>query len=37
MHDVASKVHWHEPVGGKRAGYGKWGKVKTPYDLFMES
>ena len=37
MHDVAEKVHWHEPIGGKRAGFGKWGKVKTPYDLFMES
>jgi len=37
MHDVASKVHWHEPMGGKRAGFGKWGKVKTPYDLFMDS
>ena len=37
MHDVASKVHWHEPAGGKRAGFGKWGRVKTPYDVFMES
>jgi len=37
MHDVATKVHWHEPTGGKRAGYGKWGRVKTPYDQFMES
>src|SRR5207302_2836809 len=37
MHDVAHKVHWHEPTGGKRAGFGKWGRVKTPYDLFMES
>ncbi|MGH7556132.1 MAG: cupin domain-containing protein, partial [Longimicrobiales bacterium] len=37
MHDVASQVHWHEPKYGQRAGFGKWGKVKTPYDLFMES
>src|SRR5215467_4810568 len=37
MHDVAARVHWHEPTGGKRAGFGKWGRVKTPYDLFMES
>src|ERR1051326_9006329 len=37
MHDVAAKVHWHEPTGGKRAGFGKWGRVKTPYDVFMES
>ena len=37
MHDVASKVHWHEPTGGKRAGFGSWGRVKTPYDQFMES
>src|ERR1700704_1860842 len=37
MHDVAAKVHWHEPTGGKRAGFGKWGRVKTPYDAFMDS
>src|SRR5205809_992915 len=29
MHDVASKVHWHEPTGGKRAGFGKWGRGST--------
>ena len=37
MHDIAAKVHWHEPTGGRRAGFGKWGRVKTPYDSFMES
>jgi len=37
VHDVANKSHWHEPSGGKRAGFGQWGRVKTPYDLFMES
>src|SRR5215469_3450950 len=35
-HD-APGVHWHEPTGTKRAGYGKFGRPKTPYDLFMES
>ena len=29
--------HWHEPTAGKRAGFGKFGRPKTPYDLFMES
>ncbi len=37
MHDVTSKTHWHEPTAGKRAGFGKWGRVKTPYDEFMDS
>src|SRR6188474_2430543 len=37
MHDVPGQVHWHEPVGGKRAGFGKFGRPKTPYDIFMES
>ncbi|HTP84032.1 MAG TPA: cupin domain-containing protein, partial [Alphaproteobacteria bacterium] len=35
-HD-APGVHWHEPTGTKRAGYGKFGRPKTPYDLFMET
>ena len=37
MHDVVGKSHWHEPTTGQRAGFGKWGRVKTPYDIFMES
>ncbi len=37
MHDVPGQTHWHEPAGGKRAGFGKFGRPKTPYDLFMES
>ena len=37
MHDVPGQVHWHEPTGGKRAGFGKFGRPKTPYDNFMES
>jgi quercetin dioxygenase-like cupin family protein len=37
MHEVTAKTHWHEPSGGKRAGFGKFGRPKTPYDLFMES
>ena len=36
MHDVPG-VHWHEPTAGRRAGFGKFGRPKTPYDLFMES
>src|SRR5690349_3285344 len=37
MHDVPGQTHWHEPTGGKRAGFGKFGRPKTPYDNFMES
>ena len=37
MHDVPGQTHWQEPTGGKRAGVGKFGRPKTPYDLFMES
>ena len=37
MHDVPDQVHWHEPTGGKRAGFGKFGRPKTPYDSFMEA
>ncbi len=37
MHEIAGQVHWHEPTGFKRAGFGKFGRPKTPYDLFMES
>jgi quercetin dioxygenase-like cupin family protein len=37
MHDATGEVHWHEPAGYKRAGYGKFDRPKTPYDLFMES
>src|ERR1700739_1080699 len=37
MHEIAGKVHWHEPSAGGRAGFGKFGRPKTPYDLFMES
>ena len=36
MHDVPGS-HWHEPTAGKRACFGKFGRPKTPYDLFMES
>jgi mannose-6-phosphate isomerase-like protein (cupin superfamily) len=37
MHEIAGQVHWHEPSGFKRAGFGKFGRPKTPYDLFMET
>src|ERR1700675_1240462 len=36
MHDVPGS-HWHEPTAGKRAGFGKFGRPKTPYDQFMEA
>ncbi len=36
MHDeMSGKVHWHEPVAGKRAGYGKFGQPMSDYDRFM--
>lgn len=37
MHEVTSKSHWHEPSGGKKAGFGDFKKPKTPYDEFMDS
>jgi quercetin dioxygenase-like cupin family protein len=38
MHEVTAKSsHWHEPAGGKRAGFGQFGRPKTPYDQFMEA
>src|SRR5208282_562551 len=37
MHEITGQVHWHEPSGFKRAGFGKFGRPKTPYDLFMEA
>jgi quercetin dioxygenase-like cupin family protein len=37
MHEITGQVHWHEPSGFKRAGFGKFDRPKTPYDLFMES
>ena len=36
-HDVPGQVHWHEPAGGKKAGYGKFGRPALPYDKFMEA
>ena len=36
MHEIAGQVHWHEPSGFKRAGFGKFSRPKTPYDLFMD-
>jgi mannose-6-phosphate isomerase-like protein (cupin superfamily) len=36
-HGDAKTVHWHEPTGNQRAGYGKFGRVKMPYDRFMEA
>lgn len=36
MHEVTGRTHWHEPAAGNRAGFGKFRRVKMPYDLFME-
>ena len=37
MHEISGRTHWHEPAAGNRAGFGKFRRVKTPYDLFIES
>ena len=37
MHELTGRTHWHEPTGENRAGFGQFGRPKTPYDLFMES
>src|SRR5215472_44225 len=37
MHELTGRTHWHEPTGNDRAGFGAFGRPKTPYDLFMES
>src|SRR5262249_35789285 len=37
MHDVPGQTHGQEPAYGQRAGFGKFGRPKTPYDSFMES
>jgi mannose-6-phosphate isomerase-like protein (cupin superfamily) len=37
MHELTGRTHWHEPAGNERAGFGQFGRPKTPYDLFMES
>jgi mannose-6-phosphate isomerase-like protein (cupin superfamily) len=36
MHDY-TQSHWHEPTGKQRAGFGKFKKPDSPYDLFMQS
>jgi mannose-6-phosphate isomerase-like protein (cupin superfamily) len=35
MHDIF-QPHWHEPTGNKRAGFGEFERLKTPYDQFMD-
>src|SRR5213082_1967345 len=37
MHELTGRTHWHEPTGNDRAGFGAFGRPKTPYDLFMET
>ncbi|MCO5063542.1 MAG: cupin domain-containing protein [Rhizobiaceae bacterium] len=34
--DGGPGVHWHEPAGTKKAGFGEFRKQPTPYDQFME-
>jgi quercetin dioxygenase-like cupin family protein len=36
-HDAKDGVHWHEPGGMKKAGFGEFKKQPTPYDAFMEA
>ena len=36
-HDIAGQSHWHEPGANQRAGYGKFGRPASRYDLFMQS
>jgi quercetin dioxygenase-like cupin family protein len=36
-HDTATETHWHEPSANKKAGYGKFARPKSAYDLFMDS
>ena len=35
MHEISGGPHWHEPAAGNRAGFGKFRRLKTPYDVFM--
>jgi quercetin dioxygenase-like cupin family protein len=36
MHDTVSGTHWHEPAGGKNAGFGAFKRPRLAYDRFME-
>ena len=37
MHEITGQVHWHEPSGFKRAGFGKFKRQPLPYDRFMDA
>src|SRR3979409_1062218 len=37
MQELTGRKHRHDPTGSNRAGFGEFGRPKTPYDLFMES
>jgi len=37
MHEISGRTHWHEPAADTRAGFGKFRRVKTAYDQFMEA
>jgi mannose-6-phosphate isomerase-like protein (cupin superfamily) len=37
MHDLPGRIHWHEPTGTQRAGFGTFKRPALPYDRFMES
>src|SRR5438309_7144883 len=34
---TAMSKEWREPKGYERAGYGKWRRPPSPYDMFMQS
>ncbi len=36
MHDTTKDAHWHEPKGGRNAGFGNFTRPRLPYDIFME-
>ena len=36
MASTTPKQLWREPGPGEKSGLGNWGKLKTPYDIFME-
>jgi len=33
MHDVPGATHWHEPTGGKRAGFIHFHETRVPDDI----
>ena len=37
MHEIPGRIHWHEPTGTQRAGFGTFKRPALPYDKFMEA